>query len=216
MKVMWVVGLVALITLGGAPALSGIGNEPKSDDGVIDCEDRGADAFERRFERTTAEGRERVDLKAETVGELQFEVEHESASTWSFRVEVCDLVEFEDVDGDGLFDRSEDRLVATVPLPSFGSVDYTVKGDEHVISVVSVDGRMRFEFRVVGSFADAAFPEWRPVSVSWSLAWDRDCTGSGMFGLDVDTRIGINGEEDRARVFHAAECGTALAVSVSA
>ncbi|MHA1943505.1 MAG: hypothetical protein ACW96M_03825 [Candidatus Thorarchaeota archaeon] len=93
----------------------------------------------------------------------EFKVEFETESTTNvtereFEVEFDELVEYLDVNGNGVYDNSTDTEVQTLELVSFEPLTYTVlttaDGPVHIIDVLTTDGIFGARVYATGDFAD--------------------------------------------------------------
>ena len=93
----------------------------------------------------------------------EFKVEFETESTTNetereFEVQFVELVEYLDVNGNGIYDDSIDTDLQTVELVSFEPLVYTVEntadGPVHIIDVLTTDGVFGARVYAVGDFTE--------------------------------------------------------------
>jgi len=93
----------------------------------------------------------------------EFKVEFETGSEANetereFEVEFDELVEYLDVNGNGVYDDSVDTDIQTVELVSFEPLVYTVEttpdGPVHIIDVLTTDGMFGARVYAVGDFTE--------------------------------------------------------------
>lgn len=94
---------------------------------------------------------------------LEFKVEFETESTTNeterqFEVQLNELIEYLDVNGNDVYDNSVDTVLKTVELVSFESLVYTVEntadGPVHIIDVLTTDGVFGARAYAVGDFTE--------------------------------------------------------------
>ncbi|MFW9994681.1 MAG: hypothetical protein ACFFD4_21745 [Candidatus Odinarchaeota archaeon] len=90
--------------------------------------------------------------------ELQYKTEVDSLEAeLQFEVGVSRLIEYNDTDGDGIYNASSDQVVQEVPLNDFQSIVFsnTTSGNTpvHVLTVRTTDGVFTFRMYIAGEFA---------------------------------------------------------------
>jgi hypothetical protein len=93
--------------------------------------------------------------------EFQIEFESETATNESerqFEVRFDELIEYIDVNDNGVYDDSTDNVVQTLTLDSFEPIVYTVEntasGPVHIIDVLTTDGIFGARVYAVGDFTE--------------------------------------------------------------
>ncbi|MFW9993937.1 MAG: hypothetical protein ACFFD4_17975 [Candidatus Odinarchaeota archaeon] len=91
--------------------------------------------------------------------ELEYKTESDSLeSELKFKVGISRLIEYNDTNGDGIYNASTDQIVQEVPLNDFQPIVFTnmTSGNAtvHVLTVTTTDGVFTFRMYITGEFAD--------------------------------------------------------------
>ncbi|MHA2352851.1 MAG: hypothetical protein ACXABX_07000 [Candidatus Thorarchaeota archaeon] len=128
---------------------------------------------------------------------VEFKVEFETETATNetereFEVEFDELVEFLDVNGNGVYDDSVDTDIQTLELVSFEPLVYTVEntadGPVHIIDVLTTDGVFGARVYAVGDFTEINGSVIAPTQVKIDvMIWDFNFT-------DVDSLLALKVE----------------------
>ncbi|MCG3216031.1 MAG: hypothetical protein KAS63_04915 [Candidatus Heimdallarchaeota archaeon] len=91
--------------------------------------------------------------------ELEFEKDNQTVETeLEFEVKITKIVEYRDIDSDGIYNSSVDEKIQVYKLDEFNPIQYTVEtisnNTVHVFSVETVDSVFSATLYVTGEFAD--------------------------------------------------------------
>ena len=127
--------------------------EYSSNEAQIESSHETGEDKENQFKITMKTGDEGLEMQLkyeEEIGDNESEIE--------FEVKITEIVEFRDLDANGIYESSVDETVQILKLDDFKAIEYTVDTSDnetvHILSVETVDGIFSATLYATGDFAD--------------------------------------------------------------